>query len=97
MLDDLTLIKLLGKGSFGEVYLTSKAGHSQLYATKKIPKSIADSEKVRKYFQNEIKILKVINHKNIMNLIEIKQSNNNYYLVCELCNGGSLTDCLDKS
>ena len=94
--DDLTLLKLLGKGSFGEVYLTSKKGHSQLYATKKIPKKIADSEKVRKYFQNEINILQIIHHKNIMNLIELKQTHNNYYLVCELCNGGSLTECLDK-
>ena len=94
--DDLTLLKLLGKGSFGEVYLTSKKGHSQLYATKKIPKKIADSEKVRKYFQNEINILQIIHHKNIMNLVEIKQTQNNYYLVCELCNGGSLTECLDK-
>jgi serine/threonine protein kinase len=33
---------------------------------------------------------------NIMKLIEIKQSKDNYYLVCELCNGGSLNDCLDK-
>ena len=33
----------MGKGSFGEVYLTSKKGHSQLYATKKIPKSMADA------------------------------------------------------
>ena len=94
--DDLTLLKLLGKGSFGEVYLTSKKGHSQLYATKKIPKKIADSEKCRKYFHNEINILQIIHHKNIMNLVEIKQTQNNYYLVCELCNGGSLTECLDK-
>ena len=96
MLDDLTFIKRLGKGSFGEVYLTSKQGHSELYATKKIPKSIADSENVHKYFKNEITILQEINHKNIMKLIEIKQSKDNYYLVCELCNGGSLNDCLDK-
>ena len=96
MLDDLTFIKRLGKGSFGEVFLTEKAGHSELYATKKIPKSIADSENVKKYFINEITILREINHKNIMKLIEIKQSKDNYYLVCELCNGGSLNDCLDK-
>ena len=31
-----------------------------------------------------------------MKLIEVKQSNDNYYLVCELCNGGSLNECLDK-
>ena len=96
MIDDLSLIKRLGQGSFGEVFLTSKKGHSQLYATKKIPKAIADSEKVKKYFKNEIIILQELNHKNIMKLIEIKQTKDNYYLVCELCNGGSLNDCLDK-
>jgi len=96
MIDDLTFVKKLGQGSFGEVYLTQKAGHTQLYATKKIPKKIADSEKVHKYFIREITILQEINHKNIMKLIEIKQTTNNYYLVCELCNGGSLSQCLDK-
>ena len=96
ILDDLTFIKRLGKGSFGEVYLTSKQGHSELYATKKIPKSIADSENVHKYFKNEITILQEINHRNIMKLTEIKQSKDNYYLVCELYNDGSLNDSLDK-
>ena len=57
---------------------------------------MADSENVKKYFRNEITILKEINHENIMKLIEIKQSKDNYYLVCELCNGGSLNDCLNK-
>ena len=95
MVDDLTFIKLLGKGSFGEVYLTSKAGDPQKYATKKMPKSKADSDQFRKYFHNEITILSQINHKNIMKLIEIKQTMDNYYLVCEFCNGGDLTKCLD--
>ena len=96
MLDDLTFIKPLGKGSFGEVFLTSKAGHSQLYATKKIPKSMADAPKTKKYFHNEISLLSKIKHKHIMKLIEVKQSKDNYYLVCELCNGGSLNELLDK-
>ena len=63
---------------------------------KRFQKSIADSPKVKKYFRNEIEILKEINHKNIMKLIEIKQSQENYYLVCELCNGGSLHHCVNK-
>ena len=96
MIDDLTLIKCLGKGSFGEVYLTNKKGHSQKYATKKIPKSMADSQQYKKYFLNEITLLQKINHKNIMKLVEIKQTKDNYYLVCELCNGGDLNNCLDK-
>ena len=96
ILDDLTFIKIIGKGSFGQVYLTSKTGYSELFATKIIKKSVADSSKVKKYFHNEIKILKEIKHINIMELIEIKTTDENYYLVCELCNGGSLRQCLDK-
>lgn len=96
ILDDLTFIKIIGKGSFGQVYLTSKEGHSEFYATKIMKKSVADSPKVKKYFHNEIKILKEIKHENIMQLIEMKTTDENYYLICELCNGGSLRQCLDK-
>ena len=94
--EDLTFIKIIGKGSFGQVYLTSRKGHSEFYATKIIKKIIADSAKVKKYFHNEINILKEIEHKNIMRLIEIKQNSENYYLICELCNGGSLRQCANK-
>ena len=96
ILDDLTFEKLLGKGSFGEVYLTTKKGHPGYFATKKIPKAMAESPKTQKYFFNEIKILNGIDHKNIMKLYEVKRSTENYYLVCELCNGGSLNEILDK-
>ena len=94
--EDLTFIKIIGKGSFGQVYLTSRKGHSEFYATKIIKKIIADSAKVKKYFHNEINILKEIEHKNIMRLIEIKQNSENYNLIWELCNGGSLPQCVNK-
>ena len=94
--EELTFIKPIGKGAFGTVYLTTKDGNINYFATKIIKKSIADSPKVKKYFHNEIEILKEIKHKNIMELIEMKQSEENYYLVCELCNGGSLHHCVNK-
>lgn len=94
--EDLKFIKIIGKGSFGQVYLTSKTGQTGFYATKIVKKTIADSPKVKKYFKNELNILREIKHKNIMKLIEIKQNTDNYYLVCELCNGGSLRECVNK-
>ena len=94
--EELTFIKQIGKGAFGTVYLTTMEGNLNYYATKIVEKSIADSPKIKRYFHNEIEILKEIEHKNIMKLITIKQSEDKYYLVCELCNGGSLHHCVNK-
>ena len=95
-IDDYTLENKIGKGSFGEVYLTTKKGTDKLYATKKMQKIIVLQPKVKKFFNNEISILKTLDHPNIIKLYDIKQTINSYYLIFDLCNGGNLTSCLDK-
>ena len=95
-IEDLVLIKSIGKGAFGEVFLTTKRGTQQQFATKKVQKSVVLQEKVKKYFNNEIFILRNVNHPNIIKLYEIKQTLNNFYLVFDLCNGGGLSNCLEK-
>ena len=97
LVDDLTLIDKIGKGAFGEVYLTSKQGSSIKYATKKLDKSkYSSNPKAKKYLDNEIAILKDISHPNIVKLVEIKDTGKYCFLVTEYCNGGSLSDCLEK-
>ena len=96
MIDDYTLLKSIGKGAFGEVYLTSKEGTNQLFATKKVSKQKADSPKIKKYFINEISILNEIKHKNIIHFETIKHTVHNYYIITEYCNGGGLSDCLER-
>ena len=96
MIDDYTLLKCIGKGAFGEVYLTSKKGTNKLFATKKVSKEKVNSPQVKKNFINEISILKVIQHKNIVKLETIRQSLHNYYIITEYYNGGGLYDCLKK-
>ena len=95
LVEDLTLLKCLGKGAFGQVYLTSKQGSKQKYATKKIDKKFTQNPRAKKYLDNEINILKEIDHPNIIKLIDVKETNQFYYLVMELCNGGGLSDCLE--
>ena len=94
--DDLTLINLIGKSSFGEIYLSSKNGSSTQYATKVIDKSSIENTEAKKYIENEISILKEINHPNIVNLIEIKNTEEKLYIVQEYCNGGGLDKFLEK-
>ena len=96
LVDDLTLIKGLGKGAFGEVYLTSRQGGKQKYATKKIDKKFVSRPKAKKYLDNEILILKEVDHPNIIKLYEVKETTQFFYLIMELCNGGSLTDRLEE-
>ena len=93
---NLTLIKTIGKGTMGEIYLSSKKDSKEYYATKKIKKEYADRPQVKKYFINEISILKKIKHNKIVRLIELKQTPSHYYIVMEYCNGGSLLSCLKK-
>ena len=84
LVDDLTLIDKIGKGAFGEVYLTSKQGSSIKYATKKLDKSkYSSNPKAKKYLDNEIAILKDISHPNIVKLVEIKDTGKYCFLVTE--------------
>jgi len=56
---DYLLVKSLGKGTFGEVFLTKKGKSSKLYATKKIPSSKLLNKDFKKYLENEINIMSV--------------------------------------
>ena len=95
LVGDQTLTKSLGKGAFGEVYITSKQGTQEKFATKKIDKKFARNPKAKKYIDNEIKILKSIDHENIIKLYDQLETSQYYFLVTEYCNGGGLSDCLE--
>ena len=89
MMMKLNRIKLLGEGAFASVYLEQDEISKQLYATKIInEKKIAPQ--ARKYLENEIKILNMINHQNIIKLYHVLKSKDYIFLVMEYCNGDSL-------
>ena len=93
--DNLILTKSLGKGSFGEVFLTTKTDSNELYATKRLDRAFSEKPENMKRLTNEITILKRIYHPNIVQLIDLKKSKTHVYIVTEYCNGGSLTDRLN--
>ena len=95
-IDEYAAEKFLGKGAFGEVYLTSREGDPKKYATKKMDRGTIDKSEARKYLANEIKILKSLNHPNIVKFQDLKKTKNHYFLMMECCNGGELADALEK-
>ena len=80
----------IGKGSFGMVYKGIKNG--TLYAIKRLKKG----QNAENNLKNEIGILKVLKHRNIINFVEAITSTNHHYIITEFCNGGTLTQCLIK-
>ena len=94
--DNLYLSKSLGKGAFGEVFLTKIEGKSGLYATKRLDRAYSEREENMKRLANEIKVMQKIIHPNLVSLIELKKTKSHLYLVMEFCNGGDLTSCLKK-
>ena len=94
--DNLLLEKFLGEGQFGEVYLTKKDGDDKLYATKTYEREKIENSQYMKYLKNEINILKMLNHPNIVKYDDIKKSKNHFYIIMEYCNGGELSKILAK-
>ena len=94
--DDLILTKSLGKGAFGEVFLTQIKGHKGFFATKRLDRAFSEKPENIKRLGNEITLLKKINHPNIVRLIDLKKTKSHCYIVMEYCNGGDLSSCLKK-
>ena len=96
LLEDYQLTQLVGRGNFGDVFLTTKKNSNISYATKRMDRELAEHPAYCKYFVNEVSILRNIEHKNIVKLEDLKKTKKHYYIIMEYCNGGSLKSNLEK-
>ncbi|KRX04384.1 Protein kinase-like domain [Pseudocohnilembus persalinus] len=85
--------KKIGKGSFACVYLAEHLKTGKDFAVKAFLKEkLNEEDKGFECLYNEINMLKVLNHPNIMTLYEVWESENSYYFILNLCQHGSLTE-----
>ena len=94
--DNYELFQCLGKGNYGEVYLTRKNHGNELFATKKMDRKLYQNPNFFKRLVNELNILMQVKHPNIVKYVDLKITLNNYYLVTEYINGGSLESNLKR-
>ena len=87
----------LGEGAFAKVRLATQIHIKEKCAIKIVDKSLLEDAKDVQRLKKEIKILKSIRHKNIIQLFDIMESKSNLYFVIEYCKGGELFDYIVKN
>ena len=94
--DHYTTIKKLGEGAFGTVYMvenkTSKIKRAMKIISKECILNGVDLQEVT----NEIKILSLLDHPNIMKIYEFYEDNENFYIINEFCDQGNIAEKMDK-
>ncbi|XP_060730530.1 serine/threonine-protein kinase MARK2 isoform X8 [Tachysurus vachellii] len=87
------LLKTIGKGNFAKVKLAKHILTEKEVAVKIIDKTQLNSSSLQKLFR-EVRIMKLLNHPNIVKLFEVIETEKTLYLVMEYASGGEVFDYL---
>lgn len=88
---DYEILDVLGEGSYSKVKRVRHIPTGCVFVAKIIPKT---NQQVENDVRLEISILRRLKHRNIVQLIEILESSNNYYIILEPVMGGDLCDVI---
>lgn len=98
-----SLNDLLGSGSFGSVYRGINTLTKEQVAIKLVNftlglnnKSMEKLNSLKISLHNEVTNMRMIDHLNIVKLLDFKKTAKNFYLVCEYCNDGNLENYLNS-
>ncbi|XP_041035208.1 MAP/microtubule affinity-regulating kinase 4 isoform X2 [Carcharodon carcharias] len=87
------LLRTIGKGNFAKVKLARHILTSREVAIKIIDKTQLNPTSLQKLFR-EVRIMKCLNHPNIVKLFEVIETEKTLYLVMEYASGGEVFDYL---
>lgn len=90
MIDNYNILRKIGSGAFGKVYLVRKKRSNKLFALKEMEKGRIAQEGLRRYVDAERFVLTQINHPFLLHASYCLQDFNNLYILTEYCAGGDL-------
>jgi calcium-dependent protein kinase len=83
----------LGEGGYGKVFLVRHKKMKLLRAMKMVSVNCNNEGKT----EEEIELLRQLDHPNIVKLFEYFSNNDKYYLITEYCKGGDLSELIFKN
>jgi serine/threonine protein kinase len=98
------IIRLLGRGGMGEVYLASDSALGRRVAIKILPTALQSDAKMRGRFMNEARAVAALNHPNVITIHDLATTDARdagfppgaLYLVLEYLEGEGLDEIMDK-
>ena len=94
--DDYTLEECIDQGTLGELYFSTKKDSTLKYAIKRIERERLEQGEAMKYCRNELTFLQNFDHPNILKFFDVKKTKKHFYIIFEYCNGGRLSEALEK-
>ena len=91
ILKDYSFIKDIGEGNFGKVKLSTLDSTKEKFAIKILDKEKLKSQ-TKSTLYNEIEIISILKHPNIIYVDKILEDEKNYYIIMEFCEKGELFD-----
>jgi 5'-AMP-activated protein kinase catalytic alpha subunit len=91
------ILKLLGKGSFGKVYMASQILTNRVVAIKCLEKRLVKEESRKNKIMHELLMFKTLSgHPNIIQIYEVFENTKYFFFVMEYASGGDLLQKMKK-
>ncbi len=87
------IVRLLGQGGMGEVYLAEHLPLQKPVALKILPPALASKERVDRFFK-EARVCSRIEHPNVVVIHDVGEQDGLYYIVMQYVRGRNLTELL---
>jgi hypothetical protein len=90
------IIRLIGRGGFGEVWKVRNRELDRLEAIKVLPIGVAPTRKLADRFRNEAKMAANLRHPNIVTIYDTGEYSGRRYISMEYIDGPSLAEVIDQ-
>lgn len=96
VLDGYDKVKLLGKGGMGEVWKVRERKTGEHFALKTVLPQVAADDQAKKLFFREADVGEQIDHKNVVKTYQSGSVKGVFYILMQLCEGGSVQDRIER-